>query len=264
MYVAEAPAVVPMGEPLDGATAGEGPAERELVGVLQVGTDGQPARQACHRDLRGALTQPGGNVQRGRLAGGGRVGGDDHLPNRAVGVSVNPLVELGDLQVLGVHPVDRRQRTAQHVVAAGELVGAFDGDDVGGLLDHADELRVAALVGADAAARAVGEVEPDLAQTDPLLDLANGVGQGEGLPVGGAPDVEGGPRLGPAADARKLGQLGDEPLNRGCVQGDGRLETGVGGATYTPGRGGRSGLQARQPEPAQTTGATQPTEPAGD
>ena len=70
-----------------------------------------------------------------------------------VGV-VDARVELGDLQVLGIDAVDRRQRAAEHVVAAAELVRALDRDDVAGLLDDADQRRVAALVEADPAARA--------------------------------------------------------------------------------------------------------------
>ena len=36
-------------------------------------------------------------------------------------------VELGELQVLGIDAVDRRQRAAEHVVATAELVRALDG-----------------------------------------------------------------------------------------------------------------------------------------
>ena len=43
--------------------------------------------------------------------------------------------------------VDRRQRAAEHVVEAAELVGALERDHVGGLLDDADHRAVAARVG---------------------------------------------------------------------------------------------------------------------
>ena len=46
--------------------------------------------------------------------------------------------ELGDLQVLGIDAVDRRQRASEHVVAAAVLVRALDRDHVAGLLDDAD------------------------------------------------------------------------------------------------------------------------------
>ena len=80
--------------------------------------------------------------------------------------------QLADVQVLGVDSVDRRQRAAQHVVAARPLVGALDRDDVARLLDDADQLGVAARVLTDAAARADRQVEADLALADGLLDLA--------------------------------------------------------------------------------------------
>ena len=111
-------------------------------------------------------------------------------------------VELGDLQVLGVDAVDRRQRAAEHVVAPAVLVRALDRDDVARLLDDADEPRVAALVLADPAARPVGEVEADLAEADPLLDLADRVGERVGVLGVDAQDVEREPLRGALADAR--------------------------------------------------------------
>ena len=148
-------------------------------------------------------------------------------------------VELGDLQVLGIDAVDRRQRAAEHVVAAAVLVRALDGDDVAGLLDDADEARVAALVLADAAARLVGEVEAHLAQPDALLDLADGVGQRVGVLGVAAQDVEG-QALGRALpDAGQLAELGDEPLDGRRIQ----------------------ALEARQAQRAEVHAAGQPAEP---
>ena len=79
-----------------------------------------------------------GDVQRGRLAGRRRVRRQHDLADRDGRVG-HAGVELGDLQVVGIDPVDRRQRAAEHVVAARELVRALDRDDVAGLLDDADE-----------------------------------------------------------------------------------------------------------------------------
>ena len=101
-------------------------------------------------------------------------------------VALHARVQLGDLEVVGIDAVDRRQRAAEHVVAAAVLVRALDRDHVAGLLDDADQPGVAALVLADAAARAVGQVEADLAQPDPLLDLADRLGQRAGVLVGRA------------------------------------------------------------------------------
>ena len=74
------------------------------------------------------------------------------------------LEQLGDLQVLGVDAVDRRQRSSEHVVDAVVLVRALHRDHVAGLLDDADQAVVAARVGADPAAGFVGQVEAHLAE----------------------------------------------------------------------------------------------------
>ena len=124
------------------------------------------------------------------------------------------VVELGDLQILGIDPVDRRQRATEDVVAALELVRALDRDHVRGLLDDADQRPVAALIRADPAARTVREVEAHLAQPDPLLDLGDRVGERERLLVAGAQDVKGEPLRRAAADPGQLRQLGDQPLDR--------------------------------------------------
>ena len=52
-----------------------------------------------------------------------------------------------------------RDRALQHVVAAAELVGALDGDDVARLLDDAEQRGVAPVVEAVAAELALGDVE---------------------------------------------------------------------------------------------------------
>ena len=57
--------------------------------------------------------------------------------------------QLVDAQVAGLDAVERRQRAAEHVVEAAELVRPLERDDVDGLLDDADQRVVAALVEAD-------------------------------------------------------------------------------------------------------------------
>jgi hypothetical protein len=56
-------------------------------------------------------------------------------------------------------------------------VRPLDRDHVARLLDDADERRVAPVVEADRAARALGQVEADLAEADLLLDVADRVGE---------------------------------------------------------------------------------------
>src|SRR3954462_13120777 len=97
---------------LERAAAGEGAAQRDLVGVLQVAAHRESGGQARDRDVGGALVELARDVQGGRLAGGGRVGGQDDLAHAVL----DPAVELGEAQVLGLDAVDRRKRAAEHVV----------------------------------------------------------------------------------------------------------------------------------------------------
>src|SRR5450756_3218735 len=79
--------------------------------------------------------------------GYGGVGRQDDLLN----VAVDARQQLRDVQVVGLHAVQRAQSPAQDVVEAMELPRALDGHDVEGLLDHAEHARVAARVGAHGA-----------------------------------------------------------------------------------------------------------------
>ena len=94
---------------------------------------------------------------------------------------LDPRHQLGDAQVGGLHAVERRERAAEHVVEAAELARALDGDDVGRLLHHADDARVAARVGADGAQLALGQVEAAAAEADLLFHLGDRRRQGQDL-----------------------------------------------------------------------------------
>src|SRR3954468_17971520 len=63
----------------DGAAAGKRAPERDLVGVLEVAAHRQPGGEARDRDAGRARAQPVGDVEGGRLAGGGGIGGQHHL-----------------------------------------------------------------------------------------------------------------------------------------------------------------------------------------
>ena len=144
-----------------------------------------------------------GDVQRRRLPGRGRVGREHDFADGGLG-RLDARHQLGDPQVLRVDPVDRRERPAEHVVDAVVLVGALHRDHVAGLLDDADHLVLAPCVLADPAARLVGEVEADLAQADPLLDLDDRRGERGGVLGRGAKDVEREPLRGAVADPGQL------------------------------------------------------------
>jgi hypothetical protein len=99
------------------------------------------------------------------------------------------------------------------VVTATVLVRALDRDHVARLLDDADQRGVAPLVLADRAARALGEVEADLAQRDLVLDVADRLGERVRVLLARAQDVEGQALRRAVADAGELAQLGDEALD---------------------------------------------------
>src|SRR5262245_52010378 len=134
------------------AAAGEGPAERDLVGVLEVAADGQAAREAGHAN---AASQPVREERGGRLAGHVRVGCEHDLLHA---VRLHAPHQLVDPQVAGLDSVERRERAAEHVVEPAKLVGALERDHVDGLLDDAHERVVAPRVRADRAQLLFGEV----------------------------------------------------------------------------------------------------------
>ena len=164
----------------------------------------------ARRDTRTAGGQEVGDVERRRLAGHRRVGGNDDF----VDAVRDAFEQLGHVQIGGIDPVERRQRPAEHVVQAAVLARALDRDDVGRLLDHADERRVTARVGADRAQVAFCQVEALPAEADLLLDVDDGRRQGEDLLGLDLQNVKREPLCGAGADAGELGQLRDQALNR--------------------------------------------------
>ena len=124
-----------------GRRPGERLAERDLVGVLEVAADRQAAGEARDDDV-GARSRSASAMC--SAVASPVVVGFVASTTSLIAAGSDPRVELGDLQVLGVDAVDRRQRAAEHVVAAAVLVRALDRDDVAGLLDDADEAAVAA------------------------------------------------------------------------------------------------------------------------
>src|SRR5581483_10580118 len=195
------------------APARERPAERHLVGVLEVAAGGKAAREACDAD---AVAQPAGEIRRGRLAGRVRVRREDDLDDA---VALDAVQELVDPQILGLDAVERGERAAEDVVEAAVLRGPLERDEVDGLLDDADRRAVAARVEADRAELLLGEVAALAAEADALLHLADRRRERERLLLRHLEDVEGEPLRRPAADPRQARQLGDEVL-------DGRAEHG--------------------------------------
>src|SRR5204862_7585699 len=114
-----------------------------------------------HRALEGSQLPL--DVERRRFTLQAWVGGQDHLPDLFL---LHPLDELPDREVLRRDPVEGRESAAEHVILTAELPRALDRADVGRVLDHADECRVAPRVAADRAEILLGEVEAARAGPD--------------------------------------------------------------------------------------------------
>jgi hypothetical protein len=89
----------------------------------------------------------------------------------------------------------------------------FEDDNVFGLFDDADSCFIAAGVGADGAGIGFGEVVASFALLDFGFDVANGLGEGEGIGGFGFEDMEGEPFGGLGANARKASQLLNQFIN---------------------------------------------------
>src|SRR5699024_7044194 len=157
--------------------------------------------------------------------------------------------QLGEAQVVRADPVHRADRAAEHVVAAPELAGALDGDDVLGLLDDADGGLVPPGVGADPALHALRDVAAGLAEGDLVLDLAEGLH--EALDVLGVrlQQVEGDPLGTLRTDPGESAELVDQVLDHTFVHtpDDTRREPGA----RHPGRDARGGSLLADDGPAE-------------
>src|SRR5207247_1338412 len=81
------------------------------------------------------------------------IGREDELFARTGG---KPCHELTDVQVVGPDPLERIDRSAEHVVATAELARPLDRHDVLGLLDDAEHLVGTARIPADPALLGLG------------------------------------------------------------------------------------------------------------
>jgi hypothetical protein len=168
------------------ASSGEGPSEGHFVGVLEVPSYGEAARE--RRDPYRQVLHLLRDKQCGRLARRVRVGRDDELGCAFIS---DPFQQLGYPQVLGFDPVQRRQGPAEDVVEASVLVGPFYGTDIVGVFHDANYRPVATGVAADLTLLGLGQVEAAPARFDLLLDLLQRLGEPDGVLFLAPDDVEG-------------------------------------------------------------------------
>ena len=102
----------------------------------------------------------------------------------------------------------------QDVVEALELARSIEGEDVEGLLHHAQPALVTTGVAADRAEGLIADVEADVAEDDLVADGHEGRGQRSRLGIGRAKQVVGQPLGGLRPDAREPGEGLDETCYR--------------------------------------------------
>ena len=91
------------------------------------------------------------------------------------------VIEVRDAELFGADAVQRGDRAVQDVEDSVEVLGLFDGGDVGGLLDHADQALVASGAGAVDARIDICDVVADRAEAEVGLDVTHGGGEGFGV-----------------------------------------------------------------------------------
>src|ERR1700731_941391 len=76
------------------------------------------------------------------------IDGQDHLLDA---IDRDPFNEAWEVQVLGTYAVERRQGSAQHMIARAENSGAFERPEIGHRLDDDERVAVAPLIPAQSA-----------------------------------------------------------------------------------------------------------------
>src|SRR5205823_8494476 len=95
-----------------------------------------PTRRSS--DLAGA-GEPVHYVMRGGLALDGGVERQDQLLDFATG---RPRDQRVDAKILGSDTLERRERAAEHVIAAAKRRGSLDRPEIGHILDDTEQMRI--------------------------------------------------------------------------------------------------------------------------
>ena len=102
----------------------------------------------------------------------------------------------------------------EHVVDAIEMPGLFDRGDVGWLFHHADQFLISGRIAAIDAGIDVRNVVADRAQAQLSFYVSDGGGEGFGIVLAGAQNVESQTLCALAADSGQLLEFVDEPGHR--------------------------------------------------
>src|SRR5262249_19405171 len=128
-------------------------------------------------------------------------------------------------------PLQRRERTHQHVIDAPEFARLLDRRHVLRLLDYADDVTVARVAAAERTGIDVGDVVAHRAVRDALLPLAHAIDQPFGVLARRLEDVEGEPLRALRTDSGQALELLDE-MNQRLGQQDRNAECGMRNAEY--------------------------------
>src|SRR3981081_1284915 len=181
----------------------------DFVRVFDVAADGDAHRDAGNfdahalellREIRGS----GFAFDRGS-------GGDDDLVDSA-GVDAGD--EVRDSQLLRTYSVQRGDGSVQDVEDAVKVLGLFNGSDVSGFFDDADQTLVAGGAGAIGAGVDVGDVVAQRAESQVSLKVADRGSQGVCVVVARSQDVEGEALRALGAHSGELLEFVDQPRHR--------------------------------------------------
>ena len=120
--------------------------QRALVEIIELAADRHAVREPRHLHVR--VVQQFGDVMRGGLAVDRGVERQDHFLHLRL---VRARDQRVDGQILRADAVERRQRAAEHVIAAVDRVRALQRPQIGDVGHHHDDRLVAPGIGADRA-----------------------------------------------------------------------------------------------------------------
>lgn len=123
----------------------QGTAESDLVGVLDLISDGNPARELGDAHV-GVGSKAAVEVEVGGLPLHRCAQGQNDLADLSGGDALNKGV---DLKLVGSDTVHRRNDTAKHMIETAVLPGVLETHHILDTLDHADRRSVATLIGTD-------------------------------------------------------------------------------------------------------------------
>lgn len=205
----------------------ESPSQGDLVGILEISTHRQAAREASDPKAQGF--EHAGEVGGGGLPLEVGIGGQDDLGDIAICQAHH---QLFDAQVVGADAFDRTDGATQHVVATAKLARLFDGDHIFALFDNTDDGVIAAPIATDAALIFFCDVAADTAKTHPLFYFAKHIDQAAYIDGICLQDMKGNALRAFGADTRKTTKLIDEILNYAFIHTHTLLRTTDKGALF--------------------------------